>query len=475
MTATSLPLVVDLDGTLIRTDLLHESSLQFARAHPTQVLSLPAWLMQGKAVLKAKLAEQAQIDVTALPYHAELVAWLTEQKAAGRTLILATASDQSYAERVAAHVGLFDLVLASDGTRNLAGNNKRDALIERYGDKGFAYAGNSTTDLAVWSAAASAVVVSDSKSLIASAKELAPLERVFAHNERSAAKLWLRALRVHQWLKNLLVFVPLMAAHRFDAHSIQLAILAFLAFGLTASSVYICNDLIDLPHDRRHRSKRKRPFAAGDLPVWKGVLVVPLLLVGAAAISTLLPWRFSVVLAAYFVLTSLYSFVLKERVIMDVTALALLYTARIVAGTTAVALSLTFWLLALSTFLFLSLALLKRYSELIAQRNAGFLGKAPGRGYGSDDIAMLSALGTSAGYCAVVVLALYINSPAITGMYQEQRILWLICPLLLYWISRAWIIAHRGAMHDDPVVFAAKDRTSLVLGVVMLAAFWLAS
>jgi len=281
-------------------------------------------------------------------------------------------------------------------------------------------------------------------------------------------------MRLHQWLKNLLIFVPLFAAHRADAHSLPLAALAFLAFGLAASSVYLCNDLIDLPHDRRHRSKRKRPFAAGALPVWQGVLAFPCLLLGSAVLSSFLHWHFAVALAGYYLLTLMYSFVLKERVIMDVTALALLYTARLVAGAAAVAVPLSFWLLGVSMFLFLSLALLKRYSELIAQRNAGFLGKAPGRGYGSDDIEMLSSLGASAGYGAVVVMALYVNSSAVVGLYREPRLIWGACPLLLYWVSRAWIIAHRGQMHDDPVVFAGRDRTSIVIGFALLILFWLA-
>jgi len=474
MTFTSLPLVVDLDGTLIRTDLLHESTLQFVRANPMATFSLPGWLVAGKAVLKARIAGETSLDVTVLPYHTELLTWLTEQKAAGRQLVLATASDSRYAEAVAAHIGLFDLVLASDGTINLAGDNKRAALVARFGERGFCYAGNSSTDLAVWQSAASAVVVSDDGGLIERARRLGPLEQVFGNGGASRLALWLRAMRLHQWLKNLLIFVPLFAAHRADAHSLPLAALAFLAFGLAASSVYLCNDLIDLPHDRRHRSKRKRPFAAGALPVWQGVLAFPCLLLGSAVLSSFLHWHFAVALAGYYLLTLMYSFVLKERVIMDVTALALLYTARLVAGAAAVAVPLSFWLLGVSMFLFLSLALLKRYSELIAQRNAGFLGKAPGRGYGSDDIEMLSSLGASAGYGAVVVMALYVNSSAVVGLYREPRLIWGACPLLLYWVSRAWIIAHRGQMHDDPVVFAARDRTSIVIGFALLILFWLA-
>jgi 4-hydroxybenzoate polyprenyltransferase len=293
----------------------------------------------------------------------------------------------------------------------------------------------------------------------------------------SGIRDWIKAFRVHQWLKNLLVFVPLLASHRYtELPLLQTALLAFLAFSLCASSAYILNDLLDAADDRLHPTKRFRPFASGRLSIRSGAIVFPLLLVGVfAAALAFTPIRFVGILSVYYALTLAYSMQLKRRMVFDVISLAALYTLRVIAGAAAVGVPLSFWLLALSMFMFLSLALVKRYAELFQLRTAGAEEKARGRGYYSSDLEMLASLGASSGYMSVMVLALYINDANTAHLYEHIEVIWLACPLLLTWITRMWMMTHRGFMNDDPVVFAVRDRISLILGVLVAAVFWLAT
>ncbi|MBL8299237.1 MAG: UbiA family prenyltransferase [Rhodanobacteraceae bacterium] len=461
MSALPIPLCVDLDGTLIRSDLLFESALILLRRNPFYVFVFVLWLLRGRAHLKHEIARRAEIDPATLPYDERVVAWLREQQGQ-RPHVLCTASDAALANGVAAHLGLFDDVLASDGTRNLAGRDKAAALRERYGDKGFDYAGNEYRDLHIWKHARRAVVVNGSTGLARAAGDCCEVERVFeAH--RSGLRTWAKALRLHQWLKNLLVFLPLFTSHRVLETATTLnCVLAFLAFGLCASGVYLLNDLFDLDADRRHPRKRLRPFAAGTLPLSAGIVAAPLLALAGLAVAAWLSLPFAGVLACYYALTLAYSLRLKRIVMLDVVVLAALYTVRIIGGAVIIGGGLSFWLLAFSMFLFLSLAMLKRYTELRALLGSD-KSEASGRGYAVDDIALIQSLGGASGYMSVLVLALYINSTASEALYRHQQVLWLLCPLLLYWISRIWLIAHRGHMHDDPVVFALVDRVSRVV------------
>jgi 4-hydroxybenzoate polyprenyltransferase len=462
-----LPLCVDLDGTLIRSDLLVESALGLLRRNPLYILTFLAWLLRGKAHLKREIAQRTSIDVAALPYEPRVLDWLRAETG-GRLRVLCTASDQKFADAVAAHVGGFDEVLASDGVRNLSGRNKAAMLGERFGERGFDYAGNEARDLHVWRRARRAIVVNAPHGLAERAGRVSEVERVF---ERSAKpwRVWLRALRLHQWLKNLLVFLPLLTAHLMLAPEAVLhSTLAFFAFCLCASGVYLLNDLLDLDADRQHPRKRLRPFAAGTLPLQAGLIAAPALTLAAFALALSIAKPFAVALAGYYVLTLAYSFALKRVVMLDTVVLAGLYTIRIIAGTLALRVDLSFWLLAFSMFLFLSLAMIKRYTELRALLHNGDA-RSSGRGYAVDDLPLVQSLGAASGYLAVLVLALYINSTASEALYRHPVVLWLLCPLLLYWISRAWLIAHRGDMHDDPVVFAVSDRTSrLVLALTII-------
>ena len=471
---TSTPLCVDLDGTLLNSDLLLEAAFAQLKQAPLSVWRWPRWLAQGKARLKAEIAERVELDIATLPYNRELLAFLHEQKAQGRTLVLVTASHRQFADLIAAHLGLFDAVLATDGDRNLAGPRKAETLVERYGERGFDYAGNAAVDLAVWTHARRALVVNAGASIANQARAVCDVERVFAPAE-SAWRPWSRALRLHQWLKNVLIFVPLVAGHVWNQpDTLLLALLAFLSFGLCASSVYLLNDLLDLNADRRHPRKCRRPFAAGQLPIAQGVAAIPLLLLAAFSLSLPInpPW-FSAVLATYYLCTLAYSLRLKRTLMLDVVVLAGLYTLRIIAGAAAASIEPSFWLLAFSMFLFLSLALDKRYAELWTLREQGDL-SASGRGYHVDDLGLLQNLGGAAGYLAVLVLALYINSETSRALYGHPMVIWLLCPALLYWISRVWLITHRGEMHDDPILFALTDTHSryvlLACALILLGA-----
>lgn len=476
MTQFNRPLAVDLDGTLLRSDLLAESACAFIRHNPFRVLAPLSWLLGGKAKLKAQLAAVTPLDVASLPYDETVIAFLQQEKAAGRRLILATASHRDYAEAIAAHLGLFEQVLATDGEINLSAHTKRDLLVEHYGEKGFDYLGNSRDDLRVWTSANKAYLANPEIGVEAAATRLGNVEQVIGM-PNAPWRDWIKQLRLHQWAKNALIFVPLLAAHKAGELPLLLnGLLAFLLFGLCASSVYLLNDLLDLQDDRQHSSKRYRPLASGAVSIKAVLLLFPLLTLAAfTGAIWLLPQKFTLALACYYGLTLAYSLLLKRLMVVDVIVLAMLYTVRIIAGTFAFDVSLTFWMLAFSMFLFLSLALVKRYAELRESRSKGKTELTPGRGYYPGDLEMIAPLGAASGYLAVMVLALYIQDQATLALYHHPQFIWLACPLLLYWITRIWMIAHRGWMHEDPVVFAMKDRSSLLVGALFAAVFWFAT
>lgn len=470
------PLIVDLDGTLLRSDLLMETGMAFIRHKPLSALKPLRWLFNGKAILKKRLADASNLDVSILPYDPEVIELIERERRNGRRVVLATASHHTLAERIAEHLKLFDQVLASDGERNLSSHCKRDLLIEHYGEQGFDYAGNSHDDISVWAAARQAYIVNPELGVERRAIAQGNVVQVIRGNS-ATTKDWLKAMRLHQWMKNVLIFVPLLAAHQLaNPGLLWQGILAFLLFGLCASSVYLLNDLLDLADDRHHHTKRNRPFAAGRLSIKSGLIVFPVLLLASFSGSFfLLPLPFSGVLLAYYLLTLAYSLWLKRQMAVDVIALAMLYTVRLIAGAAAFSLLLTFWMLAFSMFMFLSLALVKRYAELREARSKGHAEKTRGRGYYPADLEMISSLGASSGYLAVMVLALYIHDQATIGLYTYPQVIWLACPLLLFWITRVWMLTHRGHMHDDPVVFAIRDRVSLVVGSLFCLVFWVAA
>jgi 4-hydroxybenzoate polyprenyltransferase len=407
------PLGVDLHGTLVRSDVLLESLLLLLKQNPLYLFLALAWLLRGgKAGLAAQLASRVQLNPAALLYNADLVAWLKTERAMGRQIWLCAPANARLATKVAQHLGLFDRVVEQPA--------------------------GAETDV----------------------------PPVFPANGVRTDRAILRALRPHQWAKNVLVLVPLFTAHRFgELDALASSVAALVAFSLCASSVYVLNDMLDLEADRAHPRKSKRPFASGDLSLATGLALSPVLLAVAALIAAFLPVKFELALGVYYVLTCAYSTILKRFLLVDAVALAGLYTLRIIGGAGAATVALSFWLLLFSVFLFLSLAFVKRYAELDSLRRRQKL-QALGRGYRVEDLQVLQSFGTSAGYLSVLVLALYINSPEIEPLYHRPKAIWMLCVLLLYWISRVWMTAHRGGMHDDPVVYALRDRVSLGLGLL---------
>lgn len=466
------PLVVDLDGTLIKTDLLVESFLLLIRVNPLMIFWVLVWILRGKTTLKEEIAKRVDVPVEHLPYNFDLIEYLKSEKSQGRTIILATASHERYAHDIANYLELFSDVIATNRQVNLSGTKKRQALIQQYGEGGYVYAGNAPVDLKVWSHAAAAVVVGNDR-IVKAAETACAIEKSFIRKPPSI-KVFIKALRVHQWVKNGLIFIPLITAHQLqNVEMLMMSLLGFLAFSVCASSVYFLNDLLDLFDDRRHATKCKRPFAAGSLSLLVGIIGTPILLIIAIVACLFLPIEFQVVLAVYYILTLAYSFKLKRLVMVDVVTLASLYTIRIVAGAAAIGVLLSFWLLSFSIFVFLSLAIIKRYTELMKLK-AKSASKALGRGYQVEDLELLSSLGGASGYISVLVLALYINSPDVKSMYANPVMMWPACLVMLYWISRIWIIAHRGNMDDDPIVFALKDKASLLCGMLIAGFMFLA-
>ena len=463
-----IPLCVDLDGTLIFTDSLVESILLLLARQPWFLFILPFWVLQGRASFKAKLARHVKPSPELLPYNRELLAALQKLHEQGRRLILVTAAHEKIAQSVSNHLKLFSQVFGSEDARNLKGETKAHLLVNQFGARGFDYIGDSKADIPVWRQARLVFLANAAPSLERRLSDLSlPVAHVYKSPTLYLMSVWSRLLRLHQWLKNLLVFIPL--ATSLSILQIDLlarGMLAFLVFSLTASSVYVINDLIDLESDRQHKRKRNRPFASGLVPLWVGFVIAPILLLSSFFLAALyLPTSFVIVLLVYLASTFAYSLYFKRVVLADVMMLAGLYTLRIAAGSYAVGVELSFWLLAFSMFIFLSLALIKRFSELQDAFDSGNEW-IPGRGYKSSDLRLLMSLGTSSGYLAVLVLALYIHSPEVTLLYTEPRLLWLLCPLLLYWIGRMWMEAERSNMHDDPLVFVAKDRMTYVVGVI---------
>lgn len=462
-------LAVDLDGTLIASDMLHESFwAALGHSRGTLFRAIGSFLSGGRAALKATLAKGAEVDVAGLPYKEVVLDEIRAARARGEQVILATASDAALAQKVADHLGLFDDVMASDGSENLKGKAKADALVERFGEGGFVYAGDSAADLPVWAVSGGAVSVDASDNLRQqiTAPEIRHLET--KGGQQDAMQAGLKALRPHQWLKNLLIFVPMLLAHDLSAGTFVAAIAAFIAFSLTASSVYVLNDLLDLSADRAHPRKRLRPFASGALPLSVGLWLAPGLLIAGILAGIVAGPIFLWVLLFYFLCTLAYSMFLKRITVIDICMLAGLYTLRVIAGAAATMIVPSVWLLGFSIFFFLALAAVKRQAELVDLVDRGEA-KAAGRGYLPDDLPLITMMALASGYVSVLVAGLYLTSDVVAELYTFPPALWGICAVLVYWTSRIVMLTHRQRMHDDPIVFAVTDKVSLFCGGLIVA------
>lgn len=470
---SSLPLCVDLDGTLLATDCLWESFVQGLKKNPFIVFLVPFWLLKGKANLKNELAQFADFDVAPLPENPQFINWLATQVVLERDLYLVSASDQTLVSAIGDNFGIFKESIGSREGLNLRGINKADYLVERFGEGGFDYAGNDFSDVYIWEKSKTAIMVHPPKRLLEKVPEGKRL--VIMEDRLSLPRAFLKAIRPHQWMKNLLIFVPLLTAHVWhQPQSWVSALLAFISFSCCASAVYLINDLADLRSDRLHNTKRNRPFASGALPLYYGLIGSGFLLVFSFLIMVFANYQSGVpVLAVYFLATCLYSFWLKQVAGVDIIFLAGLYTIRLALGAAVVEVEISEWLLAFSLFFFLSLALAKRFSELynIKEENRS---KVAGRGYYLADLNLMAMLGSSSGYLSILVLALYVSGESVSQLYHHPRWILLICPIMLVWVTRLWLVTHRGSMDEDPIHFAVKDAfsygTLLSLGVIALLA-----
>jgi 4-hydroxybenzoate polyprenyltransferase/phosphoserine phosphatase len=456
------PLVVDVDGTLIKSDLLHETVMQFLAIRPFAALRLIAWLAKGRATLKRRLAEVADPHVETLPLQDSTLTLIRQAQAEGRPVYLASAGDYMLVNTLAERIGGIAGVFAVQGKDNLAGERKARALVAAFGSRGFDYIGDRAVDFPVWAQARRALAVCHSGAFQSNLRKRFPDAQIVA-SVRTKPRDLIRAMRPHQWTKNFLLFLPLIAGHLIDVTAIATTLLAFVCFCMAASSAYILNDLLDLPADRAHPRKRLRPFAAGDVSIATGILLSVVLFCAAVALSQLLPPTFLALLGLYVVTTVAYSLLLKRKLFVDVVTLAGLYTIRVMAGLEAIQARQSQWLLMISLFMFMSLATVKRSSELVRASKEGGVGLL-GRGYQVRDLPIIGSLGAAAGYATSVVIALYISSPEVTKLYTSPSLLWLIEPLFLYWISRLLIMAHRGRVNEDPVIFAFTDKVSLATG-----------
>ncbi len=460
-------LVVDLDGTLLRTDSLYESLWSAIEIDVVGAFKSLLALKNGRAAIKAELARLSDICVETLPFNQVVIEYVEKWKASGGRCALVTAADQSLAELIGNHVGLFDEIHGSNGTHNLKGGAKAEFLEQRYADNGYIYIGDSKADLPVWEKASQAITVDVSKN-IADAVESFGLRVEHLNTLETKSNPFIRSLRPYQWVKNILVFLPLIAAQNFSAQTLLSGVFAFFVFSAVASSVYIVNDLLDITSDRAHPRKKYRPIAAGDISLINGMLMsLGLLVLALFAAFLIFDIQFFLLLCGYYAITTAYSVYLKRKLILDICLLAALYTFRIIAGGVASGVPLSIWLLAFALFLFFSLAAIKRWAELKDCHDRGVL-KATGRGYHVDDIPFMKAMALSSGYLSVLLLAMYLNSPAVLDLYTNPEYMLGACLVLFYWLTHIIFVTHRGFMNDDPIVYAFKDRRSLVCIVAVV-------
>lgn len=461
----NIPICVDLDYTLIKTDTLLELLLLCLKHKPIYLLFLPFWLMKGKAYFKMQLSNRISLDPSTMPYNEEVLAWLHEEKQKGKKLYLVTAAHFQVANKIADYLGIFDKVLANDGKINFKGMVKAEALAKQFGKFQFTYAGDSMADLPVFAIAKEVVVVQPSLKLMRRVKAITATPKIFPKINVNL-KTWLKALRIHQYAKNFLILVPLLLSHQYtNLTALFACFLGIAAFSVTASSVYVLNDLLDLSNDRAHATKRNRPFASGALSIPIGIALFLSCLLTAIGFSYFLPLYFSMWLFIYYILTLAYSLHLKRFAILDVLILSLFYTLRITAGMSLIPDGYSHWLILFSIFFFTSLAFAKRYAELHELRSQNKTATR-GRAYDVEHMALIANFGVSSSFLSVLIFTLYLNSSKASSLYHHPMVLYALCPFILYWVARIWLLSVEGRMHEDPIVFALRDKTTYFLGII---------
>jgi 4-hydroxybenzoate polyprenyltransferase/phosphoserine phosphatase len=469
---TDIPLVVDLDGTLIKVDSLHEAYVQLASTKPELALRVLFTLWHGRAAFKAAVADHGAPDVESIPVNESVLEVIKQAKSDGRRVYLATAADRRFAEAISSFYGFFDGIFATDGEINLKGKAKEVRLLNAFGAHGFDYIGNDLSDIPVWQSARTALVCGAPPRVVRIIHKELPAAVVLDVPAFSLRPYFL-SLRPHQWIKNVLIALPAIAAHDFNISILVTVLIAFVSFSLGASGVYLVNDMLDVPHDRTHARKRHRPIAAGTVPLSHAVILLGLVASLSIALAFMLPWGFLAVLIAYFGLSMCYTLYLKRKLMIDVVALAALYGIRVLAGGAATTTILSHWLVGFGFFIFLNLALVKRVTEMMTLPQDS-VEKIKGRGYRRADLQTMTGLTAAAGFVSVLVLALYINSPEVGALYRHPELLWGICVILVYWLGRVCLLTGRGEMEQDPILFAVTDRISLLAGLLVIAVFLVA-
>lgn len=462
-------LICDLDECLIKTDALYEQWVSLLKTKPLFFFLSFFWLLKGKAYFKHQIASHTSFKAHLLPYREEVIKLIKSYRTQGKgPVILASASPLPWVQAVANHLGIFDKTIGSTEHKNLKGSKKLQAIKEVIGNGSFSYIGDHVADLALWNESTEIIAINPSEHL---KSKISALKRhtQFIEDKSSPWKLLIKQIRPHQWVKNALVFLPALAGHKLTAPDVLLkCFLAFAGFCLSASFVYVLNDLLDLPSDRNHHTKKNRPFASGNLSIKWGVFLLPSLLLGVLFFAIQLPVQFAGWVSTYLILNLAYSFYLKQSVIVDIIILSMMYTLRIFAGSAASSVPVSEWLLSFSTLFFFSLACVKRYTEIIRSKNKITI---DGRGYRQVDHSIIQTLGTGSGLLSILIILLYMQSADVRALYKNPQSLWYATPILLFWVSRVWLLTNRDEIHDDPVVFAVKDKISwlcfALLGVVV--------
>ena len=469
-------LLVDLDGTLVSTDTLWESCLLYIKKYPFKSWKLIKWLFSGRAYFKEQIAKKIIPNADVLPYQEKVIRYISDAKDSGRDIYLITAANQRVADSISKHFKIFTKTIGSESKLNLKGENKLNVIQNLIGAKLFDYVGNSKADIVIWEAAHTAIISNGKYKMASLLNKNKDQIIVLPKEKENLFKKWIKTLRVHQWSKNGLLFLALFMSHRIvELNLFKQTVIAFLSFSLSASAVYILNDLFDLEADRKHPAKKDRPLASGKLPVVNGIIAIPSLLIISFLLAvSLLPNIFTIILIIYLITTTSYSIFLKEKLFLDVITLGVLYTLRVLAGGLAVGIEVSSWLLGFSLFFFLSLAFMKRYADLLLIKSNN-QGELFGRGYSIIDLDIVQKLGISSGFVSLLILALYISSDQVIVLYKHPELIWLAIPILLYWLMRMWYVAHKGRMTDDPIIFAIKDKSSytmffLIVIILIIAA-----
>ena len=464
-------LAVDLDGTLINTDILYESFWSSLSRDWKTIIVLFTTLLKGKLFLKNSLKNTSKIDITKLPYNYDVIKYIKQMRSKGFQVVLITASHQFFADEISNHLNLFDYSFGSNKFVNLKGKNKAKFLIEKFGNKGFDYIGNSISDLEVWKVSKKAITCNASNSL---KLKLEKINLNYKHLNTIKINLseYCRSIRPQQWIKNVLIFLPILASHQLEFITISKSLVGFLAISLMASSIYLANDLLDLSDDRIHKVKKNRPFASGTIPILNGSILMLILFLLSLTISISLGWQFLLIIFSYFIIANTYSLFLKKIIILDMCILAGFYTLRVVAGGIATNIEISIWLIAFSIFIFFSLASVKRQAELVGSKSMKNKINIR-RGYTKQDLTLITQMGIVSGYISVIVMALYIDSLKVQFLYSSPNFLWGVCFVIFFWISRIIIITHKGLMHHDPVAYATRDKVSIIC-LILISLFVLA-